>query len=248
MDISKQVALVSGSNRGLGKYLALELLARGAKVYAGARNPASIDLPGAIPLQLDYRPQSVTAAAEAAGDATLLINNAGSSTGASLLTGKLDDIQLEFDTHVFGTLSMIRAFAPIIEKNGGGSILNILSVLSWFSVGEGGAYSAAKSAEWGITNALRLNLAPNNVRVAGLHVAYMATDMTANIQAPKADPKDIARIAIDGIEADLYEIVADDISRSVQQAFPEEFLPYPAIIPIKLHSSRDSWNWEHLTK
>lgn len=220
MDISKQVALVSGSNRGLGKFLALELLARGAKVYAGARNPASIDLPGAIPLQLDITdPQSVSAAAEAAGDVTFLINNAGSSTGASLLTGKLDDIQLEFDTHFFGTLSMIRAFAPIIEKNGGGSILNILSVLSWFSIGEAGAYSAAKSAEWGMTNALRLNLAPNNVRVAGLHVAFMDTDMTANIQAPKSDPKDIARIAIDGIEADLYEIVADDLSQNVQKGF-----------------------------
>ena len=205
MDISKQVALVSGSNRGLGKFLALELLARGAKVCAGTRNPASIDLPGAIPLQLDITdPHDPSlSAAEAAGDVTFLINNAGSSTGASLLTGKLDDIQLEFDTHFFGTLSMIRAFAPIIEKNGGGSILNILSVLSWFSIGEAGAYSAAKSAEWGMTNALRLNLAPNNVRVAGLHVAFMDTDMTANIQAPKSDPKDIARIAIDGIEADL---------------------------------------------
>ncbi|MFP5108646.1 SDR family NAD(P)-dependent oxidoreductase [Neobacillus sp. C211] len=124
---------------------------------------------------------------------------------------------MEFDTHVFGTISMIRAFAPIIEKNGGGSILNILSALSWASIGESGAYSAAKSAAWGMTNALRLNLAPNNVRVAGLHVAYMDTDMTANIQAPKSDPKDIARIAIDGIEADLYEIVADDLTRNLQQ-------------------------------
>lgn len=121
MDISKQVAIISGSNRGLGKNLAQELLKRGAKVYAGARNPASIDLPGAMPLQLDITdPESVAAAAAAAGDVTLLINNAGTSTGADLLTGKFDDINLEFNTHVFGTLSMIRAFAPIIEKNGGG--------------------------------------------------------------------------------------------------------------------------------
>lgn len=217
MDISKQIALVSGANRGFGKHLARELLARGAKVYAGARNPASIDMPGAIPLQLDITdPKSVAAAVETAGDVTLLINNAGTSTGASLLTGKLDDIQLEFDTHFFGTLSVIRAFAPIIEKNGGGTILNILSVLSWFSTGGIGAYSAAKSAEWGMTNALRLNLAPNNIRVAGLHVAFMDTDMATHIQTPKADPKDIARIAIDGIEADLYEIIADDLSRKVQ--------------------------------
>ncbi|KQO00596.1 SDR family oxidoreductase [Paenibacillus sp. Leaf72] len=218
MNISKQVAIVSGSNRGLGKQLALELLARGAKVYAGARNPASVDLPGAIPLQLDITdPKSVMAAAEVAGDATLLINNAGTATGASLFAGELEDIHVEFNTNVFGTISMVRAFAPVIEKNGGGSILNILSALSWFNTGDSGAYSAAKSAQWGATNALRLELAPKNIKVAGLHVAFMDTDLTAGIEAPKASPKEIAKIAIDGIEADLYEIIADDTSRNLQQ-------------------------------
>ncbi|MHA6528781.1 SDR family oxidoreductase [Paenibacillus sp. BAC0078] len=218
MDISQQVALVSGANRGFGKYLSMELLKRGAKVYAGARNPNLVNIPGAIPLQLDItNPGSVTAAAEAAQDVTLLINNAGSSTGASFLTGSLDDIQLEFNTHVFGTLSVIKAFAPLIEKNGGGSILNILSVLSWFSSDSAGAYSAAKSAEWAMTNALRLSLAPRNITVAGLHVGYMDTDMTERLNAPKSDPKDIAKIAVDGIEAELYEILADEISMKVQK-------------------------------
>jgi len=218
MDISKQVALVTGANRGLGKHLAQELLARGAKVYAGARNPASVDLPGAIPLQLDITdPSSVASAAKAAGDVTVLINNAGSSIGASFLTGKLEDIRMEFETHVFGTLAMIRAFAPLIETNGGGAVLNILSVLSWISTGEHESYTAAKSAEWSLTNTLRLKLAPKNIKVAGLHVGYMDTDMTANVQAPKSDPKDIARIAIDGIEAGSYEILADEMSRNVQK-------------------------------
>ncbi|WP_338539791.1 SDR family oxidoreductase [Paenibacillus tundrae] len=218
MDMTKQVAVVSGANRGLGKELALELLARGAKVYAGARNPESIHLPGAIPLQLDITdPESVKAAAEIAVDATLLVNNAGSSTGASLLTAELHDIHLEFNTHVFGTLSMIRAFAPVIENNGGGSILNILSALSWINTGNSGAYSTAKSAQWGLTNALRLELAAKNVRVAGLHVAYMDTDMTAGIEAPKSNPSDIAKTAIDGIQSGLYEIIADEVSRGVQQ-------------------------------
>ncbi|ANS75924.1 short-chain dehydrogenase [Paenibacillus yonginensis] len=218
MNISNQTALVTGSNRGLGKELALELLARGAKVYAGARNPASVDIPGAIPLQLDITDaKSVAAAAATAGDVTLLINNAGVSTGASLLTGSLEDIHQEFDTHFFGTLAMTRAFTPVIEKNGGGSILNILSVLSWLSLGGSGAYSAAKSAAWGMTNDLRLNLAPKNIRVAALHVGYMDTDMTAGLNAPKSAPSDIAKLAVDGIEADRYEILADDISKQVQQ-------------------------------
>jgi NAD(P)-dependent dehydrogenase (short-subunit alcohol dehydrogenase family) len=222
MNISKQVAIVSGSNRGLGKQLALELLKRGAKVYAGARNPELVDLPGAIPLKLDITdPKSVMEASEIAGDATLLINNAGSATGASLFTGDIEDIKTEFNTHVFGTLSMVRAFAPIIEKNGGGSILNILSALSWFNTGSSGAYSAAKSAQWGATNALRLELASKNIKVAGLHVAFMDTDMTAGIDEPKSSPEKIAKIAIDGIEAGLYEIIADDISKNLQKGLAE---------------------------
>lgn len=217
MDISKQTALITGSNRGLGKRLAMELVERGAKVYAGARNPASIDYPGVIPVQLDITdPRSIAAAAQAAGDVTLLINNAGISTGTDLLEGTLEDIGLELNTHFYGNLSMIRAFAPVIEQNGGGAILNILSVLSWFSIGAEGAYSAAKAAEWGMTNVLRLKLADKNIKVAGLHVGFMDTDMTANVNAPKADPKDIAKLAIDGIEAGLYEIVADDVSKQVK--------------------------------
>jgi NAD(P)-dependent dehydrogenase (short-subunit alcohol dehydrogenase family) len=220
MNISQQVAFVTGANRGFGRHLALELLSRGAKVYAGARNPQSIDIPGAIPIKLDItNPQEVAAAAAAAQDVTLLINNAGTATGATLLDGDLDRIQLEFNTHFFGTLAMIRNFAPILMNNGGGSILNILSALSWFSLGGGeGAYSAAKAAEWAMTNELRLNLYARNVRVAGLHVGFMDTDMTSGVEAPKSNPADIAKIAIDGLEADSFEILADETSRQLQRA------------------------------
>ena len=120
------------------------------------------------------------------------------------------------DTHFFGTLSVVRAFAPQIAANGGGAILNILSGLSWFSFPETGAYCAAKSAQWSLTNALRLQLADQGIRVAGLHVGYMDTDMASTVTAPKSDPADIARIAADGIAAGAYEIVVDDISRQVQ--------------------------------
>jgi NAD(P)-dependent dehydrogenase (short-subunit alcohol dehydrogenase family) len=220
MKISEQTALVTGANRGFGRQLALELIARGANVYAGARDPHSLDLPGATPLQIEITdPRSVAAAAENAGDVTLLINNAGSSTGANLLTGNLDDIRLELDTHFIGTLSVVRAFAPKIAANGGGTILNILSVLSWISLPTVGAYSAAKAAEWSMTNALRAQLASQNVRVTGLHVGFMDTDMAAKVTAPKLDPAKVAMIAIDGIEADSYEILADDLSRKVQADF-----------------------------
>jgi NAD(P)-dependent dehydrogenase (short-subunit alcohol dehydrogenase family) len=182
MKIAGATALVTGANRGFGRHLAAELLARGATVYAGARDPDRVDLPGARPVALDITdPASVAAAADMAGDITLLINNAGSATGTDLLNGDLDKIGLEMDTHFFGTLSVVRAFVPKLAANGGGSILNILSALSWVSFPTIGAYCAAKSAAWSMTNSLRAQLAGQNIRVAGLHVGYMDTEMVSYV-------------------------------------------------------------------
>ncbi|MGO4375121.1 SDR family NAD(P)-dependent oxidoreductase, partial [Paenibacillus sp. MCAF20] len=100
----------------------------------------------------------------------------------------------------------------------GGSILNILSALSWLSTGSIGAYSAAKAAEWALTNDLRISLYPQKIRIAGLHVGYMETDMTSGVNAPKSNPAEIAKIAIDGIESGSFEILADDLSRMIQSA------------------------------
>jgi NAD(P)-dependent dehydrogenase (short-subunit alcohol dehydrogenase family) len=141
--------LVSGANRGLGKRFAAQLVERGAKVYAAARRPETIDVAGVEPIQLDITdPASVRRAADVATDVTVLVNNAGSSTRASLLAGPIQDVRLEMETHYFGTLDVIRTFVPIIEGNGGGAILNMLSVLSWLHPPASGAYSAAKAAEW----------------------------------------------------------------------------------------------------
>jgi NAD(P)-dependent dehydrogenase (short-subunit alcohol dehydrogenase family) len=217
MDISQATAFVTGANRGLGRHLASELLARGATVYAGARDPASVDLPGVTPVAIDITdPASVAAAAAAAGDVNLLINNAGSATGAQLLNpDDLDKLHTEINTHFFGTLSVVRAFAPQITARGGGSILNILSVLSWVTFPQVGGYAAAKAAEWSLTNSLRVQLAADGIRVSGLHVGYMDTDMAATVTGPKEDPAKIARLAIDGIEAGQYEIIADATSQQV---------------------------------
>jgi NAD(P)-dependent dehydrogenase (short-subunit alcohol dehydrogenase family) len=217
MDINGKTALVTGANRGLGRQLAAQLRDRGATVYAAARNPATVDLPGVTPIALDITdPTSVAAAAAATSDVAILVNNAGSSTGSSLLTGDLADIRLELDTHFFGTLAVIRAFAPQLAAQQGSAILNILSALSWVSFPRTGAYCAAKSAEWSLTNALRLELAAQGTRVSSLHVGYMDTDMARDVDAPKSDPAVIAKIAVDGIEAGDAEIIADEVSRQVQ--------------------------------
>jgi NAD(P)-dependent dehydrogenase (short-subunit alcohol dehydrogenase family) len=216
MEIAGKTALVTGANRGLGRHLAEQLRDRGATVYAGARNPTSVVLQGVLPIALDVTDaDSVAAAASVAGDVAILINNAGSSTGSSLLTGSLADIRLEMDTHYFGTLAVTRAFAAQLAAQEQSAVLNILSVLSWLSFPDVGAYCAAKAAEWSLTNALRQELAAQGTRVSSLHVGFMDTDMAKSVEAPKADPADIARIALDGVVAGDAEIIADDVSRHV---------------------------------
>jgi NAD(P)-dependent dehydrogenase (short-subunit alcohol dehydrogenase family) len=221
MDIKNSVAVVTGANRGLGRHLAEQLLARGAaKVYAGSRNPGSVDLAGAVPLQLDITdPESVAEAAKLASDATLLVNNAGIATGVGLVSGDLADIRREMETHYFGSLDVTRAFAPRIAANGGGAILNVLSVLSWVHYPSLGGYSAAKAAELAMTNVIRQELAPSGISVTALHVGYMDTDM-ASFVAPsdKVDPAWVAGLALDGVAARAMEVVVDDTSRNARAA------------------------------
>jgi NAD(P)-dependent dehydrogenase (short-subunit alcohol dehydrogenase family) len=219
MELKNTVAVVTGANRGLGRHLATQLLERGAKVYAAARRPESVDLAGVTPLRLDVTDEeSVRAAARIASDATLLVNNAGISTGSRLLAGDLDAVRLEMETNFFGPLAVTRTFAPVIEGNGGGAVLNVLSVLSWLHPAGLGAYAAAKAAAWALTDAAREELAPRGIAVSALHVGYMDTDMARVVPADqKADPAEVAAQALDGIEQGLPEILADDVTRLVKQ-------------------------------
>ena len=218
MDLTHSVAVVTGANRGLGRHFAAQLLERGAKVYAAARRPEAIDLPGAIPLRLDITDaESVARAAAVAVDATFLVNNAGTLTFAALVEGDPGDIRLEMETHYFGTLAMTRAFAPVVERNGGGAILNVLSVMSWLHPGAVGAYTAAKAAEWALTNATREELAPRGIQVSALHGGYMDTDMAAGVPPEqKTDPAIVAALALDEVAAGRTEIIADDFTRTVK--------------------------------
>ncbi|ADI11122.1 short chain dehydrogenase [Streptomyces bingchenggensis BCW-1] len=220
MELKDAVAVVTGANRGLGRHLAAQLVERGVKVYAAARRPETVDMAGVTPLHLDVTNQeSIRAAARAASDATLLVNNAGISTSTPLLAGGLDAVRLEMETNFFGPLAVTRAFAPVIEGNGGGAVLNVLSVLSWLHPAGLGSYAAAKAAAWAQTDAVREELAPRGITVTALHVGYMDTDMAAGVPADqKADPADVAAQALTGIEKGLPEILADEVSRHVKQS------------------------------
>ena len=219
MNIENSIAFVTGANRGLGRQFALQLLERGAaKVYAGARDPGTIDIPGVVPVRIDLTdPRSIADAAALAADTTLLINNAGISTGTRLTDGDFDNVRLEMETHYFGTLAVTRAFAPKLEANGGGAILNVLSVLSWLHVPATGAYSAAKAAAWAMSNVVRQELVPAGIGVTTLHVGYMDTDMAASVPPEqKTDPALVAALALDGVAAGEDEVIADEITRTVK--------------------------------
>lgn len=220
MKISGSVALVTGANRGIGRQFALQLLERGAsKVYATARTPELVDLPGAEVLQLDITdPASVTAAAAAAPDVTLLVNNAGLSTGSNLVTGDMNKIRLEFDTHFYGNLAMVRAFAPVLGAHGGGAIVNVLSALSWFSYDGVNSYAAAKAAEWSLTNGIRLELAPQGTLVVGVHVGAVDTDLMAGYEGDMVNPTAVVNAALEGVETGKLEVLVDDWSTMIKSS------------------------------
>lgn len=233
VNIAGSVALVTGANRGLGAAFCRALLDQGAsKVYAGARNPDTVDIPGVIPVRLDItNPVDIAAAVSQCGDTTLLVNNAGILTPASVLADDvLDGGRREFETNVFGTLAMSNAFAPVLGANGGGAIVNVLSVLSWMTAPGGAMYSASKAASWSLTNALRLELLDQGTQVVGLYVGYMDTDMTVGIDAPKSSPSDVAVQTLAGVEAGAFEVLADDASRYVRSSLSADLTAlYPSL-------------------
>jgi short-subunit dehydrogenase len=217
MELQGATALITGANRGIGYHFAVELLRRGAKVYATARRPELVDIPGAHVLRLDITDQaSVDEIVPLAGDVDLLINNAAFALGGNLVTGDLEAIRMTMDSNYYGTLAMIRAFAPILARNGGGAILNVLSAVAWTTVDGNTSYAAAKSAEWGLTNGVRVELAGQGTLVSALVPGPTATD-TMKDYAESAgivfadgamnDPAELVRLALDGLQAGEIEIL-----------------------------------------
>jgi NAD(P)-dependent dehydrogenase (short-subunit alcohol dehydrogenase family) len=215
--LAGQTVLVTGANRGMGREYVRQLLDRGvAKVYAAARDPRQLDVadPRIVPLRLDVTDaESIAAAAQAASDVSVLINNAGIARGASVLDRDTTNLREEFETNLFGPLALASAFADRIAERSG-AIVNVASVLAWLPIGA--SYGVTKAAMWSATDSMRTELAPRGVQVVGVYVGLVDTDMGAFSDSPKSDPAEVVRQVLDGIESGADEVLADEMTRVVR--------------------------------
>jgi NAD(P)-dependent dehydrogenase (short-subunit alcohol dehydrogenase family) len=218
MKIQDSTVLVTGANRGIGKAFADALLDRGAaKVYAAVRDVATVTDPRLVPIQLDVTdPDRVAAVAREQDDVQVVVNNAGVLNVNIPLSASLDVARVEFETNYLSLVSMTQAFAPMLERNGGGAFVNMLSVFSWVSSPLISTYSASKAAAWSFTNAARIELRRQGTQVVGVFAGGVDTEMTAAIDVAKIPPATVAASALNALEADQPEAPVDEFSRAVK--------------------------------
>lgn len=232
MKVQGATALVTGANRGLGAAIAQALLDSGAKVYGAARDTTGITNLDVIPVPLDVtRAEDIANAARVCGDVSIVVNNAGIlRASASLAPGAVDAARAEMETNYFGPMRMAQAFSPVLGGNGGGALVNVLSVLSFISMPQGATYSASKAAAWSLTNALRIELRRQGTLVVAVHAGFIDTDMAAGVAAEKVSPQAVAAQIVAALEAGTEEVLADPTSEMVKAALPNDLTAlYPAL-------------------
>ena len=231
MNVKGCTALVTGSNRGFGRALVQALLDAGAaKVYASARNPASLQpLVAAsggrvVTLTLDItRDDHVAAAVTACSDVTLLFNNAGINRHQGVLAAAtLDDAKAEMTSNYFGTLTMCRAFAPVLKANGGGAIVNVLSILAKATIPAMASACASKAAALRMTEGVRAELAAQGTLVVALMTGAMDTDMERDFQGPKSAPAEVAAALIEEIDQGKEEVYHGPMPEWINGALKED--------------------------
>ncbi|MFZ0381366.1 MAG: SDR family oxidoreductase [Solirubrobacteraceae bacterium] len=224
MQIQGTTALVTGANRGIGKAFTDALLERGAaKVYAAARDVATITDPRVVPIQLDVTDfERVAAVARELDDVELVVNNAGVGHTGFPLEASLENARAQLETNYLSLIANMQAFAPVLARNGGGAFINMLSVVSWIASPRLATYSASKSAAWSFTNAARIELKQQNTQVVAVHVGFVDTDLTAGLDAPKVPAAAVANAALDALQAGEREAVVDDVSRAVKAGLSDD--------------------------
>lgn len=225
MQIEDSVALVTGANRGLGKCYVETLLSRGAaRVYACARQPASLepivalDPKRIVPVALDVTHEGDAArAAVSNSDVTLLINNAGvfHNFGGFVMQPDNAAIRHEMDVNYFGVLALCQAFAPVLARNGGGAIVNVLSILATIATPATGSYCASKFAALALTRCVRAELAAQRTLVVAAMPGTIDTDMAKDYPGPKVSPEEVVSATLHAIVSGTEEIYIGDQARTL---------------------------------
>jgi NAD(P)-dependent dehydrogenase (short-subunit alcohol dehydrogenase family) len=240
MKITDKTILVTGANRGIGKALVEEVLKRGAKrVYAGTRQPFAHADSRVTPLPLDVTDAAqIRAAVEKIGALDILINNAGISVQNDL--SDRPALERLLAVNLFGTYDVTQAFLPVLARPRS-AIVNILSLASLAAVPFDPLYSMSKAAAFSFSQSLRALLAGRGVSVHIVLPGPIDTDMTKNLDIPKASPESTARAILDGVEKEDEEIFPDPMSEAVAagwrnsavKALQQQFAAYVQQTPVK---------------
>jgi peptide/nickel transport system ATP-binding protein len=231
MDINGKVALVTGANRGIGREFVEALVARGAaKVYATARDPKKVtDLVErhkgkVVSLALDITDGAAIAAAAArCPDVSILINNAGINRLRAFLAAKdVTDARAELETNYLGPLAMCRAFAPVLKKNGGGAIVNMLSILARVNLPMMGSLCASKAAGLSMTQGVRAELAGQGTLVVAVLPGAVDTDMSRTFPPPKMPASEVARAALDAVEKGSEYVYPGEMAAGIAQGLASD--------------------------
>lgn len=215
MEISNAIVLVTGANGGIGSHFVEQLLQlNAAKIYVCARNTSklsdlvALDSQRIIPISLDVTDsQSVAAAAAQCADLTLLINNAGTSLNQGMISAPdLESARAEMEVNYFGMASMCRAFAPILKQQGGGAIVNILSLLGKVNFPFSGSYSASKAAAISMTQSVRAELAAQNTQVIAVMPGTVDTELTKSWPNPKVAPAEVVRATLQAVMTNVEDV------------------------------------------
>ncbi|MGO1117954.1 SDR family oxidoreductase [Rhodovibrionaceae bacterium A322] len=225
--INGKTALVTGANRGIGRAFVETLLAQGAsKIYATARNTASLDDLVAqsggrvVAVQLDVTEETQVAQVAAAyDDVDLLINNAGVAAFEGLVAANsAQAARQEMETNYFGSFNMIRAYAPVLARQGGGAIINMASIASHVNFPALGSYSASKAAVHSLTQGVRAELAAQGTQVVGVYPGPVDTDMAASFPMDKTAPSAVVAAVFSALEAGEEDIYPDPMAQDLQKS------------------------------
>ncbi len=233
MLIEGSVALVTGSSRGLGRALTSSLIERGARrVYAGTRHLDDGMVQDSVPIRLDVTSKcEIEESVQTCSDVNLIFNNAVEARFSSLLSSEaVPDARAQMETNYFGPLAICQSFAPVLARNGGGAIVNICSIVSFFNAPTMASFCPTKAALWSMTNGLRMELRSQGTLVVAVHSGFIDTDLSAGLEVPKHKPKYMASLILDAVEAEQEQLLADERTKAMKAALPRDLeLIYPDV-------------------